>query len=324
VGVTRDTIVSTFAQPSLDQVAAQHIGGETPFRSLEVGVCKFRGTDEGTTFQHLSHNGPNNVNASEYSAERVFQRLFGVKPSQQLLKARQSVLDAVGTDIQSVQRTVSAADRIRLDQHLTSIREIEKRLAREVNRCAAPLAPTDVDEDGMGRERIEDKNRLMSDLIALALACDLTRVFSVLFSSAGSGVVVWQAGATDGLHLTCHTEAAPQPIVHRATVFNMQQLAYFLGKLRDTPEQGGNLLDSCSIVCTTELSEGNTHTNDEFPILLAGRAGGRLKSGRHVRSTTKANTSLALLTALRAAGCNLPEFGTAGGRVTSTLSELEA
>ena len=137
----------------------------------------------------------------------------------------------------------------------------------------------------------------------------LARVFTVTFSSCGSGVIVWQAGATDGLHYTTHTEPVPQPVVHKAVVFTMQQFAYFLQKLRDTPEQGGSLLDQCGILCTSEHSEGNTHSVDEFPILFAGRAGGALRGGVHYRSPNKENTTNALLTLLKAVGCPLTEFG---------------
>lgn len=323
LGTVRDTIVSTFAHKSIDQVAADSLAGQTQFRSLEVAVCQFRGTDEGTTFEHLSHNGPSNPNPSEYSPARLFARLFGTPPTPQVNAARKSILDAVIGQLGSLHGRVSAHDRQRLDQHLESIRDIERRIALPAARCAAPPPARDV-PDVDGKEQIEQKNQLMSDLLAVALACDLTRVFSLMFSTCGSGVIVWQAGATNGLHYTCHTEAVPQPVVHKATVFTMQQLAYFLQRLRDTPEAGGNLLDSCAILCTTEHSEGNTHAIDEFPMLLAGRAGGKLKGGIHYRSPSKENTSKALLTVLRAAGCPLSEFGYNLGRVDSTITDIES
>lgn len=322
VGTTRDTIVSTFGVKSIDQVAADHLGGKTPFRSLEVGVCTFRGTDEGTTFQHLSHNGPNNVNPSEYSPPALFRRLFGGASNVQINKARRSVLDAVLGDVRGLNGRVSARDRIRLEQHMESVRSIERRLDTFAMTCKAPGMPSEL-PDLDGKEQIEQKNQIMSDLVALALACDLTRVFSVMFSTAGSGVVVWQAGARNGLHQICHDEAVPQPTVHAAVVITMKQLAYFLGRLRDTPDGDGNLLDRSAILCTTELSEGNMHSNDEFPILLAGRANGKLKGGLHVRSTTKDNASKALLTVLRAAGVPLTEYGTDGGKVSSTIAAVE-
>lgn len=321
VGTTRDTIVTTCAQKTVDQIAADHLGQGTPFRSLEIGICRFRGTDEGTTFQHLSHNGPNNVNPSEYSAPALFNRLFPKLPNAAELSARRSVLDAVRGQVSRLRGQVSALDRQRLEQHTESIRSIERRLEMAAQTCQAPARPSD-HPDVMGQEQIEQHNQVMSDLLALALSCDLTRVFSVLFSSAGSGVIVWQAGATNGLHQLCHDEPAPQPVVHQAIVFTMKQLGYFLSRLRDTPELGGNLLDSCAILCTTELSEGNVHSNDEFPILTAGLAGGKLRGGLHVRSTSKGNTSLAPMSVLQAAGCPISSFGYGAGRVDEGIAEI--
>jgi hypothetical protein len=145
-----------------------------------------------------------------------------------------------------------------------------------------------------------------------------------MYSSAGSGVVVWPAGANNSLHQICHDEAAPQPTVHRAVVFIMEQLAHFLRRLRDTPEGDGNLLDHCSILCTTELSEGNVHSNDEFPILVAGKGGGRLRGGVHYRSRSRENASKAVLTALRGAGLPLGGFGADAGHAAEGLGALEA
>jgi hypothetical protein len=321
VGTTRDTIVSTFAYPSVDQVAAAHYAGQTPFRSLEIGITRKTGTDEGTTFEELSHNGPNNVNPAERSGLALFQRLFGSPPEPHVDAARRSVLDAVSEQTRRLSARVGAHDRARLDQHLESIRTLEQRLRLPAAECVVPPEPTDP-ADIDGKQPIEDNNRLLSDLLVMALACDLTRAFSVMFSQAGSGVVVWQVGATDGLHYTCHTEAAPQPIVHAATTFTMQQLAYFLGRMRDTPEGAGNLLDSSSILCTSELSEGNVHSNDDFPILIAGKGGGTLPGNWHYRSQSKRNTSCALLTALRAGGVPLSEFGYAEGHVTEGVPGL--
>lgn len=329
IGPTRDTIVSTFAQPSIDQVVADYLAQDpanrTPYRSLEVGVCRFRGTDEGTTFQHLSHNGPNNVNASEYQPIRVFNRLFGMPSDGQLDAARRSVLDAVLGDIQKLKTTVGANDRIRLDQHFESVRAIEQRLGT-APQCNRPDAPDATYPDRSGQEQIREKNEVMSDLVAMALACDLTRVASVLFSTCGAGSIYWMVGAQNGLHQICHDERAAgaeqQPTVHGATIFKIEQLAYFLNRLRRVEEGDGNLLDNTLVLGTTELSEGFTHSNDEFPILLAGRAGGGLNPGQHIRSTNRRNTSDVLLTVLRAMGDQRAAFGTEAGESRSPITEL--
>ena len=197
-------------------------------------------------------------------------------------------------------------------------------LVCQERRAAGPGAEPGPVLDLPQGEDIVGQNDLMSDLMVLALACDLTRAFSVQFSTCGSGVVMWQVGATDSLHYTCHTEATPQPIVEAATRFTMEQLATFLGKLEATPEGTGNLLERCSILCTSELSDGLRHSNDEFPILIAGKGNGRLKGGVHYRSTQQENTSKAVLTALRGAGVVAPSWGVGPGYVTEHFTDLEA
>lgn len=322
VGDTRDTIVSTFDKPSIDQVAVTALGDVgTPFRSLELAVCQFRGTDEGTTFEFLSHNGRNDVNPSEYSARRAYRRLFGMGPNDaERLLARRSVLDLVLGQLGQLQTTLGAADRMRLERHTESIRSLEQRLAQGPSVCERPNEPGNYPSvDGV--EQIEAKNLVMSELTAYALACDLTRVFSIMFSSAGSGVVIRQAGAENSLHQICHDEAVPQPIVHAAVTFMMEQLGVFLDTLKSIPEGDGTLLDQCSILCTSELSEGNVHSNDEFPVLIAGGGGGRLIGGQHIRQPS-ANASKAGLTMLRGAGIEVPTFGHGDGLVTTPISAL--
>jgi hypothetical protein len=328
VGDVRDTIISTFAGPSLDVIAARHFEGQTPLRSLELGVTRFRGTDEGTTFQHLSHNGPNNPNPSEYSPRAVFDRLFSMPTDAERLLARRSVLDLVRGQVGGLQRRLGASDRARLEQHLDSLRALEVRLAATPGACATPSAPSDV-YDLNGQEQIEAQNTLMSDLLTVALACDLTRVFSVQFSTCGSGVVVWQAGATDGLHLTTHIEPitgtpATQQVVHRATTFTMSQLSYLLGRLRATPVGASDLLTQSSIFCTTEHTDGHNHSYADFPMMIAGLGGGRLRGDYVYRSFTGESVTKGGLTALRAAGVAVEGFGSEGGWTTETIGVLEA
>lgn len=323
LGTTRDTIVTTFARQSVDQDAADYLeaaGQYAPFRSLEVGVTRFHGTDEGSTFQHLSHNGPNLPNPSEYDAVALYNRLFGVPADAQLNQVRASVLDVVHDQISSLRGELGTGDQARLDQHLESVYTLEQRLRADLPACETPAAPTAISDGAL--EPVEEKNALMSELLALALACDLTRVFSVQFSTCGSGVVLWQVGAENGLHYTCHEEALPQPTVHAATVFTMEQLAHFLGVLRDTPEGSGSLLDRCSILCTSELADGRTHSNFDYPLLIAGKGDGRLRGGVHYRSSSRENASKAVLTALHGAGIELSDWGLADGRATSPFSEL--
>ena len=284
VGDTRDTIVSTFNHPSIDQIAAEHWREiDTPYRSLELGICQFRGTDEGTTFEHLSHNGRNDVNPSQYNPRRTYERLFGLGANDaERLLARRSVLDTVLNRLSKLSNRLGVEDRMRLERHAESVRALELRLAQGQTVCERPPEPTtypNVD----GREQIREKNQVSSQLLAYALACDLTRVFSMMFSTAGSGVILWEAGAENSLHQICHDEALPQPIVNASIVYIMDQLGFFLDTLKAIPEGEGTLLDHCSIMCTSELAEGNVHSNTDFPMLIAGGGSGRLVGGQHIR-----------------------------------------
>lgn len=324
----RDTIVSTFKYPSVDQIAAEHFlaTSPTPYRSLEAAVTRFRGTDEGTTFQYLSHNGSamgeTNVNPSEESPHAFFDRLFGgglVEPL--TLKARASVLDAVADQIGALEPKLGSRDRARLEQHLESVRDLERRLQAPQAECTLPTDPGDFPDVG-GNEQMAEKNRAMSDLMALALACGLTRTFSIMFSTCGSGCVMWPVGATDGQHYMNHTEPAPWNLQHGAAKFVMEQLAYFLERLKGTPEGDGHLLDHCSILAVTEHSEGWTHSQDDMPILVCGKGNGRLRGNHHHREVG-GNTTKALLSALRGAGLPLTELGYEEGHVTQGISAIE-
>lgn len=322
LGVVRDTIVTTFASQSVDQIAADWYAEQTPFRSIEAGVTWFRGTDEGSTFQHLSHNGPNNPNPSEYDVVALYERLFALPTSADRTVARRSVLDAIDWKGNRLRPRLGVSDQARMDQYLESVRALELRLEAEPAACDPGTGPASAYPDANGQEQIAEKNAAVADVLALALTCDLTRAFSVQFSTCGSGVIMWPVGAGNSLHQISHDEPNPQPTIHAATTFTMEQLGVFLRTLRDTPEGGGNLLDRCSIMCTSELSDGRTHRNDDFPFLLAGLGDGRLRGGMHYRSTNDRNTSDAVLTALRGAGVDVQSFGAGAGYSDSVVGEV--
>jgi hypothetical protein len=175
-----------------------------------------------------------------------------------------------------------------------------------------------------GKEPIEEIHAAMSRLITLALSCDLTRVFSLQFSGSVATTVYWQVGEDKPHHQLTHDEAGDQPMVHAATVFVMRQFARLLADLAETPDGAGNLLDSCGILASSDTAEGKEHTLKDYPILLAGRAGGKLKHpGLHYRSDSHENASQVLLTLLRAVGVPLEDFGAKGGHVESGVSAVE-
>jgi hypothetical protein len=325
---------STFTQPSIDQVVAARIGDQTRFKSLELGVSRAIVTGEGSTLRYLSHNGENSANAPEYSPRAAFERLFGagfVAPGDMAmldprLALRRSVLDAVRKDASDLRAHLGMNDRRRLDQHLDSIRTLENQIiaieeaAPPPNACMAADDPGDVSSDNLAA--VTDA---MANLLALSLACDQTRVFSIMFSGSVSIQVYRELGITTEHHGLSHDEPGNQEKVHQITTFIVDRFARFLEQLRDTPEGDGNLLDSAAILASTDCAEGQPHSLNDYPILVAGRAGGALTHpGVHYRSSNGENTSKVLLTLLQAMDLDMTEYGVGGGYTTETVDALKA
>ena len=327
-----------YSAPTIDQLVASAVGFETRFPSIEIGISRRVGVGEGTTLTYLSHSGPDQPNPPEYDPQKLFARLFGgdfvapnpdappvVDPTRAL---RRSVLDVVSSDLRRLQDRVGTADRKRLEQHFDHVRSIESRLQGLASpslaaACKKPGMPPPPVEPKNG-EALEERTRAMSDLLAMALACDQARAFSVLFTGGVGYAVFWEVGAKVSQHQLTHEEPGPQPLVHAAVVFTMQQLAYLLSALAAVPEGPGNVLDHCAILGTTDVAEGRDHSIDNYPILVLGGGSGFLKHpGVHYKSPGE-NTSTVLLSLLRAAGLDLAEFGQGGGHVTSSCSAIEA
>jgi len=320
------TTDETFAAPSIDQLIAGYIGGDTIYRSLQTGATMNSG---------VSYNGPHSQNPPETSPWAFFDRIFGEtfrEPGEggepdPTLALRQSVLDAVMDDVAALDRRISAADRARLDQHLTGIRELEQRLARlqedppELEACERAAEPLADYPDVDGRPQISAVSRAMCDLLAMALACDQTRVFGHYLSDPVSDVLF--EGTSAGHHDLTHNEGGEQPEVNQITIQCVEEYAYLVDALRAIPEGDGTLLDNCAVLGTSEVSAGQLHSIDEMPILIAGSACGFLKSGFHYRSYTQENASHVMMSLMRAMDITVGEFGDGAGLVTDGLSAIE-
>jgi hypothetical protein len=317
----------TFSAPSIDQVIAAELGRETRFRSLELGARPSAG---------LSYNGPDSLNPPESSPARLFDRVFGggfrLPGSDPIpdprLRLRRSVLDAVMDDSRRLRDRLGATDKIRLEQHLDGVRELEGRIARlELNppslaSCALPAQPPASIPDVAGRPQLGAIQRALSDVLAMALACDQTRVFSNFYTYPVNNVLF--EGATAGHHQLTHDEPGDQPQVNAIVQSIIGELAAFLEALRRVPEGDGTLLDHSAILCTTDTSFGRTHSIDDYPIIIAGSAGGALKKGIHYRSPSGENASKVLLSLIRAMGLVRASFGVEGGFVEEGLGAIEA
>jgi hypothetical protein len=311
---------SKFSARSIDQIAADKIGAGTAFGSLQLAVSKRYIRGEGPTLQYLSHRGPDEPLPQEANPAALYNRLFAkvqatptADPRDQL---RVSVLDAVRDDAKRLQAKLGTNDRARLDAHLTAISEARSRILAlpptVTSACVKPAAITETNQDVNGAEQIEKVSNLMADMLAIAWACDLNRVATLQFSgSVGYHTYTEISGGQprDTEHGLSH-DNNQQDKVHDAVVFTMRNFAYFLDKLQKTPDGTGNVLDRSCILCTSDLAEGLSHSSTDYPILVAGGAGGALKTpGVHVRSTSGENTSDVLLACMQAIGTGLTNVG---------------
>jgi hypothetical protein len=327
---------STFAKPSIDQVAAQVLGKDTAFKSLEIGISKRVINGEGTTIQYISHNGPDSGNPPELSPRNLFTRLFaggaaaapsGAPAMPDPVRAmRKSILDVVLDDLSALGQRVGSADRSRLDQHAESIRAIERRLdttSEGATATCSPVQPSADPTSSNSKEPVEERMQAMGDLLALAMTCDVSRVFSIQFIGSAAGPVFWQVGADRGHHDISHDGESSQDVIEACTIFTMKQLAGLLTKFRDTPDGAGNLLDSMALLATSDTSDGAAHSVNDYPILVAGKAGGALvHPGVHYASMGE-HTNRVLLTLLRAVGVQQTELGMGSYVQSMGVSALE-
>jgi hypothetical protein len=318
----------TGAQPSLgitvDQIAAQKIGQDTPLPSLELTIeepslncgdglsCSYRDT--------ISWQGPHAPLPMQNNPQVVFERLFGDGNTAEQRKTRRaqsiSLLDSVVGEATSLQRKLPATDRTRLDQYLSDVREIERRVQKAGEQLSddlpVPAAPTGVPRD------VEEHIKLMYDLQVLAWQAEITRVSTFLMCKELSGATYPKSGVRDAFHTLSHHSNVKENIERFAVLntYHVGLFAYFLEKLRATPDGDGTLLDHSLVLYGSGMSDGNQHNHTDLPVVLAGGASGRLKGGRHLRhpkNTPMANLLVAMLDTL-----NIPtdKFGDSNGEVS--------
>lgn len=320
---------------SIDERAADLLG-DTRFRSLVLGVTPLHGVSgPGTAVRYASHAGPYLPNEPTFDSAAVFARLFGGglpspgvdTPSPQEL-ARASVLDAVLDDAASLDRRLGASDRARLEQHLEAIRGLERRLRATTSgmlgeSCAAREAPTP-------RASYRAQAQVMNELVALAFACDLTRVAVMEFSSPASHSGypdvfpdgIRHNGSPTSFHEYEHSNGF-DGTVRTGLQYLVDVFGDHLATLNATPEAGQTLLDHGLVLGTSELSNGWQHRFDDFPLLLAGGAGGAVLPGQHIR-LEGALASQMPLTILRALGSDVPSWGSEQFTTTEVVGSLLA
>jgi hypothetical protein len=290
---------------SVDQVAARHIGQETPLPSLELAL------EAGSSISYLTPQTPLPM---ETNPRVVFERLLGdgSTPEERAARQRQlsSLLDSVTGQVASLKRDLPGADRERMDRYLEDVRELERRLALAAD---SALATVDVPEkpDGIPAD-FEEHTMLMFDLLALAWQADLTRVATFMISRELSNRLYSKSGVNEGFHNASHHSGIPANIERLAKLNEYHTrvgVAYFLGKLAATPDGDGSLLDHSMIVYGSGMSNPNQHDHNPLPTLLAGGGSGRVQGGRHIRAADDTPFANLLLTVLNKLDVPVDSFG---------------
>jgi Protein of unknown function (DUF1552) len=317
--------------PTLDIAIADAIGGTTRFRSLEMAA-------HGISKDSYSRRSENVIQAAEPTPVDLYMRVFGpefVDPNAGAFEPdprvmlRKSVLSLVAEDRARVERQLGQADRARLDEYFTALRQLERQLELQLSApppleaCRVPQSPdaTPVSQDV---DHVVRNHESMARVLALALACDQTRVFNLVFSAGASGLHT--AGSSDTHHTLTHEEARDpklgyQPQATQFVMRSMEAWAKFVEILESVPEGDGTLLDNTVVLCHSETSDANSHSVTGLPIMLAGRAGGRIRSGIHVRGAGE-TTARVGLTLQQVMGLNVAKWGFRGNETARPISEI--
>ncbi len=313
---------------SVDQLAAQKVGGATRFASLEIGCEGGKNSgncDSGYSCAYsanLSWRGDATPMSKETNPRLVFERLFGAPgkttDEQQARRDnyKKSILDFVAEDASDLRRKLGSTDQHKLDEYLTGVREIEQRISKS-------LPAVEVGQARMTQPRgvpgdYGEHIRLMGDLLALAFQADLTRICSFVFANDGSNRSYRSIDVPEGHHDLSHhgRDKGKLTKLQKINEFHIKQLAYLLTKLRSIKEGDSNVLDNSLIVYGSGIGDGNRHNHDDLPILLLGKGGGTISAGRHLvyrRNTPLMNLYLCLLDRM---GLQEKSFGDSTGRLT--------
>ncbi len=303
---------------SVDQMAANHLGGLTKLPSLEIScdVARKAGNcDSGYSCAYqfnLAWKSESMPVTPERNPQSVFDRLFGTSDAHRVAENR-SILDFVMDDTRDLQRHLGRRDQEKLDEYLTSVRQIERRLS-DTAQTTRQLPPDARQPEGIP-ESYQDHIRLMYDMMALAFQTDSTRVASFLLAHDGSNRTFPEVGVNDAHHGFSHHQHSPEKLEMLAKVdeFYSAQFAYFLEKLKSIKEGSGTLLDHSMIVFGAGISDPDRHNHNDLPILLAGRGGGTLTPGRHIIMPDETPLTNLYLSMLGRMGVSAEKIGDSSG-----------
>jgi hypothetical protein len=311
------------AGKTFDQLAAHHWAGQTRLASLQLGCEDSRmigNCDTGSSCAYtntLSWQDPDTPLTVDTNPRSVFERLFGsvdpsLSPEARARRSlyRRSMLDSARESTQKLERDLGTADRRKMDQYLTSVRELEQRMTAV---DADPRIPT-VEKPAGIPFQFAEYVKLMYDLQVLAFQSDLSRVSTMMVGREGSLRTYPEIEVPDPHHPLTHHRGHPDFIekVTKINCFHAELFAYFLEKLKATPDGDGTLLDHSSIMYGGALSDGNQHSNVNLPLLVAG---GKGRGGRHVKVESGTPVTNLFVSLMNGAGIEVDKFGDSNGRV---------
>jgi hypothetical protein len=312
---------------SMDQLAAQHLGQQTQLASLELALDSVEvlgACDAGYSCAYantIAWRTPTTPLPMENNPRAVFERLFGASDStdaatrQARLAQNRSILDFVTAEVATLRRALGTGDRGKLSEYLEAVRDVERRIQTAETQSTRELP---VVEQPMGiPESFDAHAKLMYDLLALAYQCDLTRVATFMIGKEVSGRAYPEIGVPDGHHACSHHQNDPVKLEKLAKInrYHVSHFAYFLEKLRTTPDGDGSLLDHSIFVYGSGISDGNIHFHLDLPMLLVGGGAGTLKGGRHLRYANDTPIANLYVSVLDKLGVPMHQFGDSTGRL---------
>jgi len=292
---------------SIDQIYARQIAGETPVRSLQLGIENPDDPGNGQPWpdgydasyrQCISWADAATPLRPQRSPSAIFATLFGRAPA-----GRGSVLDTVSESSATLRKDLGAQDRLRVDAHLAAIRDVERR-----------IGAFDSAADSIS---FSDHVSLLSDLLLLAFAADITRVATVKLGMDRSQRIYAESGVEGPFHPLSHHSEAPEKIeaYARLNAFHVRQFARFVERLRDTADGDSNLLHESLLLYGSPMGDSHVHGHDCLPVVLAGRAGGAVRGGRHVVCAPDTPMANVLLSAARALNVGIDRIGDSTGEI---------
>jgi hypothetical protein len=317
-----------------DQLAAQQIGRETQLPSLELSMDMLQTTgqcDNGyaCVYQNnLSWSSPTTPLPSEAHPRIVFERLFGEGGSlaerRAALRKRASLLDWMTDDIASLKRQLGPADQAKVTEYLDTVREVERRIQKAEADAASNTLPADLDRPLGVPTAYADHAKLMFDLQVLAMQGDITRVITFQLARETSNRTYPEIGVADPHHPLSHHGNDPEKIARMAKInaFHVSLFAYYLERLKATPDGDGSLLDHSLILYGSGIGNPNVHDHTNLPTIVAGGASLGMKGGRHLRYAEPVPLANLHLTLLDKTGVRIDSFADSNGKITELFSPI--